>query len=232
MASLIDSFREIISEKWFFAKFIVLAIPVYFSYQTYLNAGQDFAGFAFLAIITFFLLFGFLIRVSNNVLNERVNILPSLDPIMMIFSSFKGVIAILPMALVSCLLANYISSLVNLGSWVDIVVKVVIWSIAASLIIFSFLMFVSHEKVSEAFKIKFVFEKLGDLIALIYSFIIQGIMLNMFTTVFVGYAIFLLFGYGPVLDFVLSIALIFNIAILGHYLGQSHYTLIGYQDNY
>lgn len=228
MASIVDSFREVFTDRLSFLKIIVLSIPVYLSYQLYMQSKQDFTGFFWLAGITLFFLFGVLVEVTNNVVNERDYIIPSLNPFKLIFAALKGLLAIGLLTLISCLLANYVCSFINIIPWLDITLKFIIWLIAASLIITSFMMFSTKKRVLDAYNFKILSQKSGDLIVTIIFFIIQLIIINLPTSAFIGYVLHILFGPGPIFDFYLAIVLVFNIAVTGHYIGQVHYELITY----
>lgn len=228
MASIVDSFREVFTERLSFIKIAILSIPVYYSYQIYLQSKQDFTGFFWIAGITLFLLFGVLIEVTNNVINERDRILPSLNPFKFVPSAIKGILAIGLYVLISGLLANYACSLINIIPWLDTTLKSIIWLIAASIIIASFLIFSTKKRVLDAYNFKILSQKAGDLLITIVFFIIQLAIINIPTSAFLGYIVLILFGFGPIFDFFLSIVLVFNIAVTGHYLGQVHYELLTY----
>lgn len=231
MASIIDSFRETIGDNKSLVKLAVLAAPVFFAYQLYISSKQDFTFFYMVAYIVGFFLFGFLIKVTNGVLDERDTVLPSLNVLKWSWSAIKGLAAVLPYVLICCMLANYFSSIINIISWLDITLKTIIWLVAVAIIITAFLMFVTREKISDAFNIKLLFEKAGDLITMLIFLVIQLIIINIPTTAFVGYTLFVLFGSGNIFAYYLAIALVFNIAMIGHYLAQLHYEVLGQIDN-
>lgn len=232
MASIVDSFREVFSDRLSFLKIFVLAIPVYYSYQVYLEPKRDFTGFFWIAGITSFFLFGFLVEVANNVINETDKILPALDPLKLGFSAVKGLLAIGPAALISCLPANYICSLINISPGIDVTLKSIIWLVAAAIIIISFLLFSTNKKISDAYNFKIIYQKSGDLITSIIFFIIQLVVINLPTNGFIGYILFVLFGYGLIFIFFLALALVFNIAVTGHYMAQINYEVLTYdKDN-
>lgn len=236
MASIIDSFREAFGDNLSFLKVMVFAIPVYFSYQLYVTSKTDYTGFFFLADITVFLLFGLLIKITNGVLNERDSVFPSLNPLPIIMSAFKGILAILPYTLISCLIAGYISSSVNVIPWFDITVKSLAWIVVSAVIFTSFLMYCTRERITDAYNLKTFSEKAGDSIFMIIFFVLQLVVINIPTTAFVGYIILVLFGFDGSLSwifyFYLAMVLVFNVAMAGHYFAQLHYELLGRTDNY
>lgn len=226
MASIIDSFREVFTDRLSFLKIIVLAIPVYASYQVYLQPNTNFTLFFWLTGITALLLFGFLLNITNNVINARDSVLPSLNIFKFITLTAKGIIAIGPTVLISYLLATYVCSLINIMPWVDIVLKSMIWIVVASVIIASFLMFSAKGRILDAYNFGVLSQSSGDLIVVFIFFIIQLVIINIPTSAFIGYTILILFGYGPIFDFFLALAIVFNVAVTGHYMAQVHYETI------
>lgn len=229
MASIIDSFRGTFGDNLSFLKIFILSVPLYYSYQVYLNIKNDYTGFFGLAFITLFLLFGFLIKVTNNVLNEKDFVLPSFNPLPLIFSALKGIIAVGPATWISCALANYVCSFINIIPWLDITLKSVIWLVAIAVITTSFLMFATKEKIMDAYNLKILSDKAGDLIIVLVFFIFQLFVINLPTTVFIGYVLLVLFGFGHIFDGFVAIALVFNIAVTGHYMAQVHYEVFSYE---
>lgn len=228
MASIIDSFREVFTDRFSFLKIIVFAIPVYYSYQLYITSKADFTQFYLIAGLTIFFLLGFLARITNNVINDGETILPSLNPFKLAFTAIKTIVAVMPSALIFGWLANYACSFINFAPEADIALKIIIWLIAAAIIVTSFLMFVKDENILDAFNIRILFEKAGDLIVCIIVFVLQFVVINFIIMGFIGYALFILFGYGLLFDFFVSLAVVFNVATTGHYLAQLQYDNLGY----
>ena len=230
MASIVDSFREVFSDRLAFLKLIILAIPADYTYSLYLSAvgDHDYSGYYQMLYLTLFLYFGVLVKVTNNVINERDLVLPSFNPFPIAIAGLKGLLAILPSALISCLIANYLCSIINIIPWLDITLKTIIWLVVASIIITSFLMFSSKGRILDAFNVKVLFEKAGDLIVTLIFFIIQLVVINIPTTAFIGYTLLILFGFGQFFNFYIALAVAFNVAVMGHYFGQVHYETIVY----
>lgn len=231
MASIIDSFKEVFSDRFSFIKLAVLAAPVYYSYQSYLQSKGDFTNFFWIAGITLFFMFGFFINVTSNVINERDFVLPSLNPFKIAFSAVKGIVALAPISYILYLAANYICSFINIIAWIDTPLKTMIWIVVAGIILTSFLIFVARENILDPYKIKnlkVLFEKSGDLIMVTIFFLIQLAVINVIISGFIGYTLLLLFGQGVILDSFIVFAAVFNLAVAGHYLGQANYDVIEY----
>jgi len=229
MASIIDSFKDTFSDRLSFIKIAVLATPVYYTYRLYVDAAGDYTGFWWMALFTFLILFGFLTKVTNNIINDNDTVLPSLNPFPIIWSASKGLLAILVPGLISYFIAVYLCSLINIIDWLDITMKTVIWIVYAAVVLTSFLMYAKREKIQDAYNVKVIFDEAGDLMVVILVFIIQLIVINIPTVVFIGYTILVLFGFGPVFDVFVSLALVFNVGVTGHYLGQTQFEVIEYK---
>lgn len=230
MASVTDSFREIFSEQLSFVKLVALTVPVYFCYQIYMTTKNDYTGFSFIAIITTFFFFGYLTEITNNIINERSKILPPFNPIFVGFSGLKGLIALFPVTLISSLIANYACSFINTEiDWLTITFKTFIWLLAISFIGSSFLLFAAKERIFEAFRLNTVFRKAADFLLMIIFFLVQLLFANILTFGFVGYTLYILFGFGVLFDIFVTFAVVFNLTVLAHYLGQAYYEIIGYE---
>lgn len=228
MASIIDSFKETISDSTAFYKIVVLSIPVYFSLDAFAKSEQDYSWCIFLSAITLFFLFGVLIKVTSGVLNEQDTVFPPLKPLKIILSALKGFVAVTPISIFSIWLANYAVSFINIIPWLDITLKSVIWILVASVIMTVFLMFVSRESIKDAYNLKMLSDKSADLMVALIFYIIQIVLVNVVVVGFVGYSIVILFGFGPLFNFLISAALVFNIGLSGHYFAQLQYEVLGY----
>lgn len=228
MASIIDSFRDTFSDNAAFFKLIVFAIPIYISYDWYLKGSSETVAFDWLISITIFFLFGFMIQTTRRVLNEDESILPPLNPFKFAMSSIKGLLAIAPVSLGVAFLANYLSSFINLVGWLDVSLRVILWLLVIAISMTSFLMFVKRESIADAYNLKTLSDKAADLMVALIFFVIQLFFANLVTTAFLGYVLYILFGFGPILYFYISLAVVFNVGATGHYLAQLQYEILGY----
>lgn len=227
MASIIDSFREVAGDDRGFIKIFVMSLPMAYSYYLYsANSGL----FTIVSAITIFFLLGFLAEVTGNVVNERDLVMPRLNPFKIARSAFKAILAIGPLTFIISIIVNAVCSIINILPTIDIVLKSCLWLVAVSIIITSFLMFVEKERIFDAYKLKVVFKKAGDLIVTILVFVLQLLVINVPTSLFLGYTLMVLFGLTSVVfAMFVCYAVVFNIAVTGHYLGQVHYEVLDFK---
>lgn len=227
MASIIDSFRDVATDKLAFVKLVILAIPVYYSYQIYVGSKSGYGGFFMVAGITLFFLLGFFIKIVNNMLVSADSALPSLNPFKLGFVALKGLVAILPVSWISIWLANKVTSIIYIVPWLDMTLKVSIWLVVVSVILTALLMFCTKESIKDVFNFKLLSKASGDMILALIFFVIQLVIINAPTVGFVGYTLKILFDYGPVFNFFVALAVVFNVAMAAHYMAQVHYELLG-----
>lgn len=228
MASIVDAFRETFGDRLALLKLVVLTIPVYYCYNLYLQSQQGTSNFGIVAALAGLLLFGVMVKVANNIINENLFVLPSLNPFMLWFSALKAIVAIFPMVVIPYFISRFICSMINIIYWLDITLKSLIWFVFASIVVAVFLLYCVNENIREAYNFKLIYQKSGDLIVVLIFFIIQILIMNIPTTAFLGYVILVLFGQSPIFDFFVTFAFVFNLCAIAHYLGQVHYETIVY----
>lgn len=228
MSSIIDAFREVFGDRLAILKLTALTIPTYYSYILYVESQQRANNFMVIAVLTFLLVFGTMVEVTSNIINERTYVLPSLNPFKLVFSALKALIAMVPMVIIPYFIANFLCSMINIIPWLDVTLKSLIWLVVASVAVAGFLMYCVNEKIPEAYNFKVIYYKAGDLIVVLIFFILQFVLMNIPTTILIAYIIYVLFGYCPIFDFFVTFAIVFNILVTGHYLGQVHYETIVY----
>lgn len=227
MASIIDSFRDVATDKFAFIKFVILTIPVYYSYQVYTGSKSGYGGFFMVAGITLFFLLGFFIQIVNNMLVAADSVLPSLNPFKLGFVAFKGLVAILPVSWISIWLASKVTSIIYIVPWLDMTLKVSIWLVVTAVVMTALLMFCTHEKIKDVFNFQLLSKASGDMILALIFYVIQLIIINLPTAGFIGYTLKILFDYGPAFNFFVALAVVFNLAVSAHYMAQVHYELLG-----
>lgn len=228
MASIIDSFRDVFTDKLSILKVVVLSIPLFYSYWIYMNSKSDYSWFFFVFGITVFFLLGFFIKIVNNMLVADSNsILPSLNPLTLGFTALKGVLAILPVTWISIWLASKICSIIFIVPWLDTILKICVWLVAVAMIVTNLLMFCTRESIKDAYNLKLLSNTSGDMILSLIFFVIQIVLINLPTTGFIGYTLKVLFDYGYIFSFFVTMAVVFNIAVAAHYMAQVHYELLG-----
>lgn len=231
MISILDSFKEVISERFSLLKILVFVIPIYYS-LTMLGTGTNgFSLFHTIFYTTAFFLIGFVVKTTNNVANERIVVVPQINPLHLAFSALKGIVAVGPVLISMILLASYVSSLINIMPAVDNILRIGLWIVALSIILTSYLLFCERESIIDSYRIGYLFSKAGDATVALITFVIQSIIFNIIVSGIIGYILFLLFGPANIFNFFTVLAIVFNLTISGHYFGKIYGEGLGYRSN-
>lgn len=225
MTSLIDSFKENIAGKTSIFKGIILAAPLFYSYQLLL--GKDgYADGVVLFGITLFILFGFLIETTRQNIQGEASGMIALNPFKIIYSGALGLLALGPIGAILIAIAAPIVSAIKILPAIDMFFQVIIWFLVAAMIITQLLLFSTHRSLKEAYDFKTIYLRCGDVMLALFKYCLGAVLLNGVTFVLFGYVLHAFVGFGVILDAYISIAVIYNISILGHYLAQIQYDAI------
>lgn len=224
MASIMESLRDVSSERFFILKLSIFAIPAYYCWFLYSHNPQDLSQLCWIEYLTFFLVLGFFINVTGNVINERNYVLP-LNPIHLLMSATKGLMAVGPICIACYYAGNYLFSLINVNPLIDIILKIIVCMILLSTILASILLFCQKENILDSYNFKIIFGSIIELIVVLLVLVSPLTLMNIVLG-FVNYFLFLLLGISEMFIFFTAVLIFFNLAIIGHYLGQVNYDYI------
>ena len=235
MPSIKDAFEESAHDNHSFFKYIIFAIPVYYCINLYNNLSTNSQSFWIFAILTFLLLFGFMIKCTSNVQKGGVRVLPSFNIFSMLWDGIKGTVALGPLialcgwvAVFLCgLIENYIPE-----SNVLIAMKFVICGLFASIALTGYMCYSKNFRIADAYNIKIISESSADIFVAVIFMIPQILLADAIIVAPVTYIIWLFWGIpSPIALFFWSMVAIFTIAMTGHYLAQLSYENITTKEN-
>lgn len=231
MASIIDAFEESFHDNHALTKFIIFAIPVYYCVDLY-SKNDD--AFWFVSALVFILLFGFMLKCTSNVRNGKNYVMPSFNIFSMFWSGIKGLVAIGPiLAILSWLAAaacnflnKYFTEPDSMTIW-----RIIVWGLFISFMMTGYLCYAKNFKISDAYNLKTIADSCVDVFAGVLFMIPQVLIVNTIIAGPITYLIWLFFGIPhPIAVFFWSMCLIFNLALVGHYLAQIDYEAIAGDD--
>lgn len=222
MASIIDSLRSIFMDITSYFKIGVFTVPLYVSVWLFYNSGKDMALFYTVATTTILLLLGLVIKITGNVINQEDPCIQFFNPLKLLFSSIKGILAVGPIFLVCYFAANCLVNFININDTFNIIFKSLIWLIASVIILSSLMKFCEKEKIVDAYKLKTVLSSAGDLIASGLFFILGTVLFNVVLALLIGYTIFVVFGIGEIFKFFISYIVVVNLSLIADGLGQMY----------
>lgn len=227
MASIKDAFQESYQDRNAILKFVIFAIPLYYCVNLFIENSPNFLA---AAIITYLILFGFLIKCTSNVRNGKDYVLPSFNIFDLCWSAIKATVALGPSIVINCWLANFLCSFIQNyvpESNVLLIFKYIIWGIFISIILSGYLCYAKSFKIADAYNLKIISDSSVDIMIAILFMIPQIILADVILVTPPTYIIWLFFGIpSPVAIFFWCTVAILNLAMMGHYLAQIDYEII------
>lgn len=231
MASIIDSVDETITDNNSILKIIIFSIPIFLlAYK-----GANLPAYKFWSVLISIFTFGIMLSCTYNVRVGNNYVLPSFNIFMIFWRGLKGIVALIPMAIVSQLLGVlFVGFLKNapLTPLLLSIFSIIIFALCYSFTYTAYLLYSHKFKILDAYNIKLIVKYCVDVLIAILFMSIQLFILDLLVILPVGYVIWLFWGFpNPAILFYLCMVTIFNSAIIGHYLAQIDYEIIEVSEN-
>ena len=236
MASIKDAFEEAIQDHGALTKYFLFAIPVYYCSCLFINSDKNELSKLWTAsIITFILLFGFLIECTTNVRNGKDSVLPSFNIFAIFWNGIKGLVALGPSIAINSIIAHFLCNLItNYVSDTNtlLVLQCMIWGVFGAIMLTSYLCYARTFKIRDAYNLKAISDSSMDILISIIFMIPQILIADAIIITPITYIIWIFFGIPhPIAIFYWSMCFIFNLAMCGHYLAQVAYETIAVKEN-
>ena len=234
MASIKDALEESINDNLAVVKYILYAVPVFFSY-TFFNKG-NMEAFFMLGSITTLMLATVLIEIIYNVRTSQNRVLPDFNIFTFCGTSLKTIFALGPLLGLGLwggnMLCNIQIPIAIPNINVQLIYSIIVWLIIGSIILTALILFAKTKKIKDAYNLKLIANTCIDFLLAMLFYIPQLIILNGLAIGCIAYvfAIFLTLD-NPIFIFICSLAFVINIAITGNYLAQVDYDVVPRENN-
>lgn len=229
MASIRDAFEESITDSNSILKLVFYAIPIFLAFMPTQSAISENVKLL-LEIPVSILLFGFMLICTSNVRLGKNSIMPSFNIFAVFWAGIKGVVALAPLAILTSLLYTFFVGLLSNAPLEPSIITV--FTVIIGIIIFSFnyvgyLLYAHNFKILDAYNFKLILKYCTDVLIAMFFMGVFIAIVNIVITVPVAYVVWLFFGFpNPVIIFYICMVVVFNAAVLGHYLAQIDYEII------
>ena len=235
MASIKEAFTEVFQDDNSFVKSLILAIPLYFCVNAYINGSkEEMAGLWWLCIVTYLLLFGFFIKCTANVRNTESHVMPSLNLFELIWNGFKGTLALGPSIAINSYIAYFLCDLAAKHLPASVVLtafQTVIKCIFASIVLTGYMCFSRKFKISDAYNLKAISKSSADIMIAALFMIPQLLLAASLLLLPICYLLWLFWGtWHPISIFYYCIVFVYTLAMAAHYLAQIDFETIDRED--
>ena len=234
MASIKDALDECKNDTNAKLKYIIFAIPLFIAVYIYTKGDKTTLSFWTFLTIGVLECLGIMVKCTNNVMNYREKILPTLNPFSLFFNAIRVLIAISPIAVVTFYISNFLITKVFTMITVPQISQgatYLTYLVSVSIILTVFMLFAKKFSFKDAFDLKAISDSCIDVLI---QTLWLGIQLAIVNGIFVGlitYLFWLFIGIENVIVYyVWCIATVYNVAVIGNYLGQLNYEALHQAD--
>ena len=240
MPSVKDAIEECIIDSNSAFKFLALAIPVFITYSPVLSECNEWSEivekFSDIMLInpywggaSLFIMFALSLITTHNVINANNQTLPNANIFSFIFQGLKGLVAIVPIILIAAIIPVIIIGLISKVLPEDITkpISFVLSALFYFGVASSYILYSKNYAIKEAYNFKLIMD---TIVETAISIIFCALLLGLVNYLIVGgliyvFWIFKLIG-SPLFVYILSLALIMDVAIFAHCLAQVGYEKI------
>lgn len=223
MASILDSIRTVYTDNYALVK---LGLFGYLFFLIFEMSGMDVTkqplnmiNISFLIIIII-LYAGFSSIIINNRINQRLDTLPSLNPVTWLNVITKSALVIFPYLIIGFPVINFLVGLFNFDGVPQQVAIAIIQLILVAIVITALIFFSRNYKVKEGFDFAKITTGFPDVLVYCLLAIIFLLIYNVFVAVPLLYIIYSFFDVGPIFRYIVFFLITMNVAFLADYCGQ------------
>ena len=231
MASIKDAVEESFQDNGVFLKIVVYSILPFLIVNF---SKESLPGYVVLTVIAAFLLFGFMLKCTYNVIAGNNEIMPSFNILSVFWIGLKGIIALLPVGIISYFLGALIIMLFSKFIPSEDILRVfsyIISAICASFAYTSYLLYSNRFKIADAYNFNLISKYCIDILLAVIFMYVQLALFNIIIGLPLGYLLWLFLGIqNPITIFIFSMLSVFNLAVMGHYLAQVSYEIIAIKE--
>ncbi len=230
MASIKDAFEETLQDEHALAMYIIFAIPLFLCTKFIIESDKT-GYFLITALFTSILLMGFMLKCTSNVRSNTNVVLPSFNIFPLLWDGLRGIIVLAPLIIIAYTLeffiAGFLSNLITNPTTLQIFITITS-GLCNSIIYTGYILFARHFKASDVYDFKTISTYCVDILIAVIFMSIKMFFVNLIILAPVLYFIWIFFGLPhPIATFYYCVVIVFNLAIMGHYLAQVDYEVIG-----
>ena len=229
MASIKDSLEETFNDRHSILKLLIFALPLFYSVYLFTTKTNAMI-FNLLNTYNCLFLFGLMLKCTQNVRNGKDYILPSFNIFKILWTGFVGYISLFPLIIIVGGLMYFADNLIVQYIPNDLYAKifsVIIDVILLSIVYTGCILYSKRFKFFDIYNLNLISKYSIDILIEIFFLYIKLLIVNLILILPLGYILWLFLGLTHYVTYYFaSVILVYNVAIVGHYLAQIDYEII------
>lgn len=227
MPSIIDSFEECLQGEHVIIKLIILAIPLFLCTK-FITDEPDYFVITFL--FTAILYTGFCLQCTSNTRTDNNTVLPSFNIFLLLFNGIRGIIVLTPLFIIAKFLGNFITGLLEniiTNTQLFQIYSIVVAGICYSIVCTGYILFARKFRARDVYNVKKIGTYCVDILIAVLFMELQVLIVTALVGGPITYLVWLFFGLPhPIATFIWCVILVFDLAIMSHYMAQIDYETI------
>lgn len=225
MASVIDSIRSVYTDNYSLLRLGLFSYAIYLIYKLIVPSTSFNILNVLMWILISYIYLGFCTIIIGNRINQKIETLPTFNPLVFLDIATKATIIALPFTLIGLFVVNFVVGMFNFEGLPQ---QIAIWLIRFAILcilVTALINFAEKNIVKEGFNISKMLAGIADVLVYTLLCLLLIALFSLFLVAPTLYLIFTFFKIGPLFEYVAIFFVTLNIAILSDYWGQLHFDI-------
>ncbi len=229
MASIKDAFDDTLQDEHALAMYIIFAIPLYLCTKFLLDVDK---ANCFVATLLFavVLLVGFMLKCTRNVRSNGTTVLPSFNIFPLLWNGIRAIIVLAPLIIIAITLQYYIAKFLSNLIANPVLLQtftLISTGLCNSIIYTGYILYSRRFRAMDVYDFKTISTYCVDILIAVIFMLVQVFVVDLIIVTPVTYFIWIFFGLPhPIATFYWCVVIVFNFAIMGHYMAQIDYEIV------
>ena len=225
MASIVDSIRSVYQDNYSLLKLGVFSYVLYLLYSM-IVPGESFSLVNAVVWITIFYIYlGFCSIIMSNRINQRIQTLPPIDPVLFFSVATKALIISLPFILIGFFVVSFVVGLFNFEGVPQLVAIWLIRFFILAVLVTALINFNQNYVLKDGFDASKIVAGVADVLVYTVVCLLLIAIYSLFVVAPTLYLIYSFFKIRPLFNYVSVFFVTMNLAILSDYWGQLHFDI-------
>ena len=231
MASIVDSIRSVYTDRFSTLKMGVFSYAVYFLVSMYVPTAVHNPLNFLLILLIFFLYSGFCAIIVSNRINQRIEVLPTLDLVKYFRVCVQSFLLSIPFFVIGIFVVGFVLALFRFEALPQQISLWLVRFVVFCSFISAFINFSENYSMTDGLNLPKLMNGLADVIVYTIVCLLLLAIYSIFLAVPTLFLLYTFFKFGPLFQYGASFFLTLNLAFMADYWGQLHYDIKS-KDNY
>lgn len=225
MASVIDSIRSVYTDNYSLLRLGLFSYAIYLIYKLIVPSQSFNLLNIIMWIVISYIYLGFCTIIISNRIHQRIETLPTFNPLLFLNTATKATIIALPFTLIGLFVVNFVVGLFNFEGLPQ---QIALWLVRFAILcilVTALINFAEKNEVKDGYNISKILAGIADVLVYTLLCLLLIALYSLFLVAPTLYLIYSFFEIGPLFEYVAIFFVTLNLAVLSDYWGQLHFDI-------